>query len=560
MGNTIKTHLNPKLQQKLSLSVALLEGMKLWTIASSDLRALIEKEQLENPFLQINEEASFNSATLVDKEGKYKEDSTGTSNFLTELLLKNKKEFFKKEEKSYSSLYFKKLSKFSSHQQENIKGKKQGLLSGAETNSSSLESGGIETIARSPNLKEHLLEQLGLETDLSHKIISLAELIIAELDEQGFLSKSNANKLIDFLSRDPSHKEQTQKDFKEALLLVQSLDPIACGSSSIKDSLEVQASLLFPDNKNVYKILHEHWHILENLHSETLDSLLEKINMKKKTLEETLSFISRLHPYPASTYTFSKRVLIVPDIILQKKGNIFIPTINGEVLPQLSLDLDYKNLLFSDEMLSTLSKKDTSYLKDKWLKASTLITNIKKRNENLLRIMDYILSHQSKFFYDNPKNNENKFVTGKVIRKEKESSKKYERKNTLRPMYLKDIARELSLHSSTISRLTRLKYVRTPWKTYELKYFFQKRSFSTSNIEQEVFLDQHRHEHDYTQWQVKYLLKKIIAKENIASPVSDKNLVGLLRKKGISLARRTITKYRSSLGIPEASARKKNAS
>lgn len=359
----------------------------------------------------------------------------------------------------------------------------------------------IESSPLSINLPEYLLSQLRL-SELNREEMSIAELLISMLDEKGFISKK-----ISELSEDLKIPE---KKIKKILYYIHRLEPNGIGARDVRHSLYIQSCISYPENKNLHLLIKNHLFDLERLDYKKISKCML---ISEEEIENLTKIIKKLIPFPAGQYNYKKVDYVVPDVVIKETEGEFSIFINDEWMPKLSINTKYKNAL-----LNNSNSVDKEYLSGKLNSAQWLIRSINQRRITLFKVMNCIVDYQIDFF---------KFGI-----------------NHVKPLTLKDIAERLNMHESTISRITSNKYVQTSWGVLELKWFFSSGLKSQSgNFESSKKI----HE----------IIKNLIKEEDDKNPLSDQEIVEIMQKQGIEIARRTIAKYRKILKILPASRRKK---
>ena len=356
-------------------------------------------------------------------------------------------------------------------------------------------------ISSEKNLLEAIVDQIN-DLDLKHWEKSIAEEIIFNLDDSGYLS-------IDlFLIADRFGK--TEDEIKHILYHVQHLDPPALAAKDLQQCLMIQL-----DNNQSsmeYKIVTQYF---DDFINKRYNRICKSEMISLKDLSGAIEKLSKLNPKPGLGLQTSKDESIIPDLILTKRGNQWEITVNDSWIPPINVSKTYKKM-FND--LQSQNKKTKKFLKNNFNKAEWVIGAIDQRRKTLYNVMKQIINHQPAFF------------DGKI--------------DKLIPMRLKDISDILGLDVSTISRSTRGKYVETPYGIFELKYFFTDNHTLFDGKEISV-------------QEVKLALKKIVENEDKDNPLNDDDLKKELNKSGYSIARRTVAKYRDQLNLPSARLRRK---
>lgn len=357
-------------------------------------------------------------------------------------------------------------------------------------------------VARKESLNEHLLWQL-LMTFQAKKERRIGSLIIGNLDKDGYL-KISVEELAE------SGKSTTKK-VNKILSLMQTFDPIGVCARDLSECLLIQARHLKLDNTIVTDIIGNHLKHLENKNYKAIAKAL------KVSIEEILSavnVIKALEPKPGRQFSDEQSQYIIPDIFIYKLENEFVIIINDEGMPKLQISSFYKNAIKRGEKISGNAK---NYMQEKMRSASWLIKSIYQRQKTIYKVVESILKFQQDFF---------------------EKGIAY-----LKPMVLKDVAQDIDMHESTISRVTTNKYAHTPRGIFELKYFFNS---SINRIDGEAIASV----------SVQEKIKQIIAGENPKKPYSDDKISKLLKQLNIDIARRTVAKYRERIKVLPSNKRK----
>lgn len=353
-----------------------------------------------------------------------------------------------------------------------------------------------------PTLEGHLLWQLRLST-MTEAQKEIGEIIIGNLASSGYL-KASVEELSELAHASP-------EDVQAVLEKIQMMDPVGVAARDAKECLLIQLKNLKYDRDPILvELIKSH---LEDLEAKRYKPLLKKFKIDMEDLQEYIDIIRSLEPLPGSSFSGSEPSYISPDIYVYKAGNDFVITLNDTGLPQLTMSE------MADMDLSRASEKEKEYFSEKTKAASWLIKSLYQRQRTLYKVTESIVRHQRAFFEDG------------VTR--------------LSPLILKDIADDISMHESTISRITTNKYVATPHGIFELKFFFNSglELSDGSQVGSES---------------VKALIKKFISEEDPKNPLSDEKIGEMLKEKlKVNIARRTVAKYRTALNLPSSSRRKK---
>ncbi len=360
----------------------------------------------------------------------------------------------------------------------------------------------FENIAVKPiSLYEHLMWQIDF-LDAPKNILEIAKEIIGNLDDDGYLNVS----LEDIASSLKVDVEEVEK----ALQLVQSLDPPGVGARNIRESFLIQLRQMGKENTITYEIVDKYHHLLEE---GDLEGIAAKLDVDIDLVKESIEELKKLNPRPGLQYSDDKNIFIVPDVFIKKVGNDYVVILNEEGIPNIRLNEKYMELLKKGEF----EKKDEQVLRKKLKDAVELIKGIYKRNTTLYRVATVIVNKQRDFL---------------------DKGIEY-----LKPLSLKDVAEEVGVHISTVSRVVTNKWVQCPQGVFEMRKFFST-GFKSSSGE------------DISVNELRSKIKEIIEREDKTKPYSDSKIAKILQEEGIDIKRRTVTKYRELLGIPTSRDRK----
>ncbi len=372
-------------------------------------------------------------------------------------------------------------------------------------------------VAFKEDLSEQLLHQLSL-LNLPPDLYRLGEEIIGNIDEDGYLTTSLENILKDLELFE--HIKIDIEDAEKLLKTIQHFDPPGIASRNLQECLLTQLELkdVNPKIKNIAKrILTEYF---DDFVSKKFESLESKLKITREELKNAINLIQQLNPKPGEGNLLSTEIQqITPDLIVEKVDNKFIVYLNEKNIPHLRINPEYEIILRKKlkKIKSGDEKELKKFIKEKIDAAKWFIDAINQRKITLLRVMNAIVEKQKDFF-------------------------EYGEKH-LKPMVYKDLAEELKLDISTISRVVNGKYVQSPVGIHELKFFFSE-GLETENGE--IISNKN----------VKLRIQEIIENEDKTKPLSDEEIVKILNQEGIKIARRTVAKYREQLGIPVAKLRR----
>ena len=363
------------------------------------------------------------------------------------------------------------------------------------------------------SLKEHILEQVNL-LHFSRVDKLIAYCIVDSLDDKGFLDADLTDILIavNQLLREVDNDEDVEEDEVIVVLKhIQRLEPIGVGSRSLAECLQIQLETI----KDKTPFLAEAKQLLnyyELLISNDLNKLLKQTGLSKEQLTNAIELLKTLKPYPGLEFDQQESEYQVPDVVVAKKDQHWNVQLNPDVMPKLRINSFYSNMIRRADQ-----SEDNVYLRNQMLEAKNFIKSIDERHKTLLKVATCIVEHQRAFLEQGAE--------------------------AMKPLVLRDVAEEVELHESTVSRVTTNKYMLTPRGLFELKYFFSSHVGTTSGGEA-------------SSTAIRAMIKKLVSNENPRKPLSDNAIAEMLKKEGIEVARRTVAKYRESLHIPSSSERK----
>ncbi|NIG62846.1 MAG: RNA polymerase factor sigma-54 [Serratia symbiotica] len=355
-------------------------------------------------------------------------------------------------------------------------------------------------------LQDHLMWQLGL-TPFSDTDSAIATSIIDAVNNTGYLTVP-----LEEILESIGLETVTMAEVEAVLKRVQLFDPVGVAARDIRDCLLVQLSQYAKDTPYLAKarlVISEHLDLLAN---HDFRSLMRSTRLKKDTLKEVIVLIQSLDPRPGQSIITDESEYIIPDVLVRKAQDKWMVALNSDSVPHLKINQQYAALGNSSR-----NEADGQFIRSNLQEAKWLIKSLESRNETLLKVTRCIVDQQQAFFEQG--------------------------EELMKPMVLADIAQAADMHESTISRVTTQKFLHSPRGIFELKYFFSSHVNTDSGGEA-------------SSTAIRALVKKLIAAENPAKPLSDSKLVILLSAQGIILARRTVAKYRESLFIPPSNQRK----
>jgi RNA polymerase sigma-54 factor len=363
--------------------------------------------------------------------------------------------------------------------------------------------------SQSRTLQTHLIEQLELST-LSLRDHAIAIAIIDAINPKGYLTLTQ-EELYQGLTQQLDYLELDE--LNAVLHRIQNFEPIGIGAIDLSDCLRLQLLALSPATayrENALKLVENH---LDLLAAQEKSKLIKQLNISEHQLKQVIALIRSLDPEPGIKIANANLGYIVADIFVNKINGQWRVKLNPDIAPKLRV-----NTLYSGMIKRADNSQDNTQLKDHLQEAKWFIKSLQGRNETLLRVAQLIVEKQTEFLEH-----------GAVA---------------MKPMILKNIAEDLELHESTISRVTTQKYMHTPNGIVEFKYFFSSHVATVSGGECSATA-------------IRAVIKEFIANEHTNKPLSDEKISILLKEKGIKVARRTVAKYRESMSIASSSQRKR---
>lgn len=372
------------------------------------------------------------------------------------------------------------------------------------------------TLTRKPTLVEHLMWQLHLSSLTSEETL-VGEFIIGNIDEDGYLriGENSGDEIVYLksITQEIATATGAGEDVVEsAIKKIQQFDPIGVGSRTLKECLLTQAEFLGCRNRVVEEIINHHLGNLENKNYKKIAAVL-KIPMAD--IIDAVKVIMGFCPRPGSAYGQSEANWVIPDIYIQKTGGDYVILLNENGLPKLKISPYYRTLLAKSGRGTDATK---TYVQERLRSARWFIQSIQQRQRTIYKVAQSIVKFQRGFFDNGPC-----FV---------------------KPLILRDVALDIGMHESTISRVTSNKYAHTPHGIFDLKYFFSPKINTTDKTD------------NMSAKSVMEKIKNIYAAEDAVKPLSDQKILEMLRGSGINIARRTIAKYREAMGILPACKRK----
>jgi RNA polymerase sigma-54 factor len=478
----MKQALQLKVAQQLTLTPQLQQSIKLLQLSTLDLQAEVERFLLDNPLLERPDEHGNGTDSGSDGPSDTPTESQSDSANLDDGGGEHERDTLGAELTDWGS-------------------GKGGSRDGDEDNPDPLFN-----VPCPVTLRQHLLAQLG-ELSLPERDRAIVTVLIEELDEDGYLSVG----LGELAANLPAELELDEDELAVGLALLRQFDPAGIAAGSLTESLTLQLARLdptAPGHALAQAIVRDHLVLLGNRDFGKLKKLLATDD---DTLRAAQALIARLNPHPAAGFGDGETHYVIPDVIVRKRKGRWLAELNQHAVPRLNINPMYARTV-------TESRQNAGELSGRLQEAKWLIKNIQQRFDTILKVSEAIVEQQHAFFEQ-----------GEVA---------------MRPLILRDIADQLGLHESTVSRVTTQKYLLSPRGLFELKYFFGSALDTDGGGECSATA-------------IKAHIRQMIDAENAEHPLSDSSIAEQLAKQGIQVARRTVAKYREALQIPPVNQRKK---
>jgi RNA polymerase sigma-54 factor len=358
------------------------------------------------------------------------------------------------------------------------------------------------TLSTSSSLADHLLWQLSLQTD-DETLREIGEAIVGNLNDDGYLVAS----LDELAAMGPWPLEQVEG----AVRMVQGFDPVGVAARDLQECMMLQLRHLGLSGTPAERIVTDHLKALQN---HQIPEISRKLGLSIDDLREHVEVIRHLDPKPGLRFNPTPSQYVTPDVFVEKIDDEYVVFLNEDGLPQMRISPTYRRLLDKD---GNHGEETRAYVRDKFNAARWLIKSVQQRQNTIYKVARSIVNFQREFLDQGIEH--------------------------LRPLVLRDVANDIGMHESTVSRVVTNKYMHTPQGVFEMKYFFH--SGISSSYGESV-----------SSVTIKQRIKKIIESEDAKKPLSDSKIVSILQREGLVLARRTIAKYREELKIPTSNQRK----
>ncbi len=473
-----------KLAQKLVLTPQLQQAIKLLHLPLLELSQTLTQELVENPFLEeeVLEETAKEELTREEMEVMETEEESDDAESPLEKMM--------------SSLSGSAVDEY--FEDRSSDGRDLGYFTPGTNTPLSFE----QFASKTPDIYDHLLWQLRL-SDVREDIRQIGEGVIGNIDENGYLSATD-EEIAKSVNADVDR-------VGKAIELIQGFDPPGIGARDLKECLLLQIRLLGLTGSLAEKIILNN---LEELKKRNYHQIVRLYNASLNDVLAAVKVIEGLEPKPARNFSGASTNYVVPDVFVVKTDEGYQIILNDERLPKLRINNYYKKLLLHK---NSFSKEDKQFLEEKLRSATWLLKSLDQRNRTIYRVTESIINFQRDFF---------------------DKDIQY-----LKPLNLKDVALDLGLHESTISRVTSNKYLSCGHGVFCFKFFFSSALQSSTG--------------EKSSTTVKDMIRKIILEEDPRKPLSDQRIVDLLKNNNIIIARRTVAKYREELKILSQNQRRK---
>ncbi|SEH07454.1 RNA polymerase factor sigma-54 [Candidatus Venteria ishoeyi] len=495
----MKQSLQLRLGQQLTMTPQLQQAIRLLQLSTLDLQLEIQQTLDKNIMLETVDEGFDN------EEGNKEEETSEPTINNSEAEVNLEKTENLPEELPVDSNWEDTYDTGLNHIQDYISSNSPNTASGAKSSESEPRDF-LDYNSSTETLHDHLSWQLELTpfTDVDRVI---AMMIIDAIDEQGFLQTS-----LESIVESLDNPEVTEDEARTVLLRIQHFDPTGIGARDLGECLLLQLRQLDENTPWMTQARILLTQYLDVMAARDYTQLMRKMKLNREELQAVLELIQTLNPRPGNQIESSKTPYVVPDVFVKKVKGRWQVELNPDVAPKLRV-----NSLYAQQISHLKSRDDSDKLKEHLQEARWFIKSLRSRHETLLKVTLSIVERQSGFLDYG--------------------------EEAMKPLVLHDIATELEMHESTISRVTTQKYIHTPRGIFELKYFFSSHVSTSTGGE-------------CSSTAIRALIKKLIAAENTAKPLSDNKIATILSEQGIKVARRTVAKYREAMVIPPSNERK----
>ncbi|MGH9364875.1 MAG: RNA polymerase factor sigma-54 [Thermoanaerobaculia bacterium] len=491
----LEQKLNLRLSQRLVMTPSLQQAIKLLQMSKLELEETITQEMVENPLLEDDQEEpaeaepaeAAEASDAADAAAEPVAPATGAA-APAEAAQEPERDSF--EEIDFNAFFEDYLDTGYNPRQYEQEGE-----------ASPLEN----TLTQAPDLQEYLNWQLGM-AEATPRVKEIAAYLVGNTDEDGYLRVSREE------IRAAGHQDEAEVE--AALALVRAFDPPGICAFDMPDCLMLQVKALGIKNPLVEKIVTEHWSGFLN---RQFPQLARQLGVSMTELQAVFEIVKNLERKPGRRFSNERTIYVEPDVAVRKIGDEYVIQLNEDGLPRLRISAAYRRMLRGGN--GAIGAEAANYLKEKMRSAVWLIKSLNQRQRTIYKVADSIVRHQRAFLDHGIEH--------------------------LRPLVLRDVANDIGMHESTVSRVVSNKYIHTPRGLLPMKYFFHSGIDSATGA-------------DVSSLSIKNKIAKIVGDEDPRRPQSDARIMEKLRGEGIQIARRTVAKYREELRIPSSSQRKQS--
>ncbi len=493
-GPGFSQDLRQRQTQSLVLAPQLRQSLKILQVAALDLRSVIQEELQSNPTL---EELPMEDVSLEKPEGDAAPDGEhegdASQNPEASAPLDSAEGEPKRDEMDFSQdKEFEILGKLDQDWRDHMASVGGAQASTAED--AERREHFFDSLVSETSLQEHLMQQAEVN-DLSPVALQALRHLVGGLDDRGFLTQSPADVAL-----------QTGVDLaavQEAHKLLRTFDPPGIGAADLADCLLLQLVNKGRGQCLAARIIRDHFDLLTR---RRIPDLARKLNADPEDIQSAIEEIGKLDPAPGRRFAEDSNRVVVPDVTVEKDGDEWKIELNGDYIPRLRISGTYRDMIAR----GTLSKQERDYLRERIRSGKFLIDSIEQRQRTIERITREIINAQLEFFENGV--------------------------NSLKPLTMNQVAEVVGVHETTVSRAIANKFIRTPHGIFDFKYFFTPGYQAESGAA-------------VSNTSVKEMIADLINMEDTSKPLSDQELVAKLQEKGITIARRTVAKYREELGL-----------
>ncbi len=490
--NSMKQSLQIKLGQSLTMTPQLQQAIRLLQLSSLELEAEIQEALDSNPLLEVDEESARSNEASPDERSTAEASSESSAEAPAQ-----------EERELQNSDNIPEELPVDSGWDDVFEAPAGPMLGGADDDQREFEHG-----SSGQSLQEYLTWQIEMG-NLSLRDRDIAGTIIDSIDDDGYLTTALDELLVGF-----DEEDDIELDEIEAVLRVlQNCDPAGVAARDLRESILLQLQQYDAETPWLKEGLQLIGEFMDLLAARDFKQIMRRMKLSEEALMATIALVQSVNPRPGNSIAEAPSEYVVPEVLVKKVKGQWKVELNPECAPKIKVNPYYSGMIRRAD-----SSADNTYLKNNLQEARWFIKSLKSRSETLLKVSKCIVEYQRAFFEYG--------------------------EEAMRALVLADVAEEVEMHESTISRVTTKKYMHTPRGIFELKYFFSSHVGTVGGGE-------------CSSTAIRALLKKLITAEEPKKPLSDNKLAGLLGEQGINVARRTVAKYREAMSIPPSNERKR---